>query len=209
MRKLLAAGGLLVALVGLWTTAVVTQTVQCGGSFVPSLNCIISGRWNLTSLDTVSGLPFPFQVAGVTATGVVSRTVNVSHASILTLGTTAVSLVPAPGAGKYIDVIAASFYFDYTTAYTGTSDLRLYYTNRTTGAAASPTIQRTFLTTATADTLLRLTGTIDNTTDTTGVVNGPVVLQTITGANFASGNASNSLRITVNYRIVTVTGTVN
>ena len=208
MRKLLGVLALIGTVVGLWTTAVVTQTVQCGGSFVPSMNCVVSGRWNFSSLDSVSGLPYPFQVAGVTASGVVSRTTNLTNGQILAINTTPITVVPAPGGGKYVDVIGVFLYFDYTGAYTGGSALRLWYTNRGTGPAASAEILATFLTTGASDAGVRVQGTPDNTTDLDGALNAPVVLQAA-GAAFGSGNASNTLRVVVNYRIVTATGTVN
>ena len=60
MRKL--GYGLLaaVAVVSLWVTAVAAQGVQCGGSFVPSLNCTISGQWVWTQAS-------PFVFEGTTA----------------------------------------------------------------------------------------------------------------------------------------------
>lgn len=211
MTRIFGALATVVVLVGLWVTAVATQSVQCGGSFVPSLNCTIPGLWNFTKNNGLStSLPTPFQVAGVTATGVTSRTTDLNNTQVLSLDDTAITMVPAPGPGKYIDVIGVQLFFDYTATYTGGSNLRLWYTDRATGPPASAAITTSgFLTGVTSDALVRVTGTPDNTTDLAGAVNVPVVLQAIAATAFGGGNASNTLRVIVHYRIVTATGTVN
>lgn len=208
MRKQLTIWAVaLAALSSLWVVAVQTQTIQCGGSFVPSLNCVISGRWNYTSADAVSGLPTPFQNAGVTATGVVSRTVTLGHGQIILLGTTPITGVPAPGPGKWIDVIGAQLFFDYTTAYAGGANLRLWYgTTRAIPASEAITVSG-FLVSVTADHTVRVQGTPSNTPDIP--LNTAVMIGNINGVQFTSGNAANTLRVTIHYRVVTASGTVN
>lgn len=204
-RKVGASLIVALALVGLWVTAVQTQVVQCGGSFVPSLNCTISGRWNFTnttsSVNTTSQGGIPFQVGGVDATGVVSLTTTLTHAQLLAINLTPVTVVPAPGAGYYVDVISVNLAFNYTTAYTGGSDLRLFYGSRGAGNAASAAITASgLLVSVTADAINRVSGVPDNTDPPT--TNLAVVIQGTTAAVFASGNAANTLRVVVNYRIV-------
>lgn len=208
MRKLFGALLLLGALVGLWTTAVVTQTVQCGGSFVPSLNCIVSGRWNFNNTTTSAGLtsqgPIPFQAGGTDVTGIISRVTTLTHTQILGLNAAAggVTVVEAPGAGYYVDVISVNLIFNYTTAYTSGSDLRLYYGGRQSGNAASATITASgLIVSVTADATNRVAGVPDNTDPPT--TNLAVVIQQVDSTAFASGSALNTLRVVVNYRIVT------
>jgi hypothetical protein len=205
MRKFLGAGLLLAALVGLWTAAVVTQGVQCGGSFVPSLNCTVSGRFNFTnvttSVNTTTQGPIPFQAGGVDVTGIVSRVTDLTNADILTLGSTPVTVVPAPGAGYYVDVISVNLIFNYTAAYTSGGNMRLFYGTAATGNAASALITASgLLVSVTADAIERVSGVPDSTDPPT--TNLAVVLATVTGVNFATSTAGNTLRVVVNYRIV-------
>ena len=209
-RKLLTLLLGVTALVGLWVTAVATQGVQCGGSFVPSLNCTVSGRFYFTNLTTGAGLtsqgPIPFQVRDQNSnpadvSGIVSRVTTLTNTQILTLGTVPVTVVPAPGAGYFVDVIAVSLAFNYTAAYTAGADMRLFYGSASGGNAASAVITASgLLTSVTADAINRVSGVPDNTDPPT--TNLAVVLQTITGVNFATSNAANTLRVVVNYRIV-------
>lgn len=209
MKRILTTSALLVGVLVLTGISLSVAQGQ-GGAFLPSLNYPITGFWNWVRTPSVAGIPEPFRVAGVTATGVVSRTVDLTNAQVLTLDNTAITIVPAPGASKLIDVIGVQLFFDYTAAYTGGSDLRLWYTNRTTDPPASAVITTSgFLTAVGSDALVRVTGTPDNTTDLARAVNEPVVLQAVTATVFAGGNAANTLRVVVHYRIVRVTGTVN
>lgn len=204
MRKLIGGALLLAALVGLWTTAVVTQTVQCGGSFVPSLNCIVSGRWNYTNTTSSAGTttqgPIPFQVSGTDVTGIISRVTELSNANVLALNTTPITVVPAPGPGYYVSVVRADLIFNYTTAYSSGSDLKLYWTSRSAGNAATGTITASgFLVSVSADTITTVAGGPDGPDP---IANAPVVLQQTTATAFAGGNVANNVRVVVNYRIV-------
>ena len=203
MRKTLIACGLAL-LLAVTSYRFAGASVQCGGSFVPTLACTIPGLWNFTNPTTTSvPYPVPFQVAGTEATGVISTYVDLTNAQMLALNTTAVTIVPAPGVGKYVDVIAWSASFNYTGAYTSPVDIKLYYTSRTGGNAASGAITGSGLFDATADKNRRGAGTDANTDPP--ITNVPVVIMNTTGGAMGGGNASNSMRITVNYRIV-VTG---
>mgnify|MGYP001564360554 CR=1 FL=1 len=64
--------------------------------------------------------------------------VSLTNAQVLALNSTAVTVIDDPGDGYIVDVIDGMLFFDYTAAYTagGSDDLRLWYTNRTTGPAA-------------------------------------------------------------------------
>ncbi len=146
MRRL---SSLLIAIaiaVGLWTAAIYTQGVQCGGSFVPSMNCTIGGRWYFTSrtssVGTTSQGPIPFQVRDQNGspqdvTGITSVVRDLTNAEVLAINATPITVVPAPGAGYYVDVLAVDGIFNYTTAYSSGSNMKLFYGSRTGGNAAS------------------------------------------------------------------------
>ena len=109
MKRLLTGLAVALTVAGLWVAGVATESIQCGGSFTPSFNCTIPGLWNFTKTNGLTtSLPTPFQVAGVTATGVTSRTTDLTNAQVLTLGNIAgyVQVVPAPGVNKYIDAVS-------------------------------------------------------------------------------------------------------
>ncbi len=181
----------------------VDASVQCGGSFVPTLACTIPGLWNFTNPTTVlSPNPVPFQVGGVDATGVISAIVDLNNTQVLALDRTGITIIPAPGTGKSIDVVGVTLAFNYTGAYTvgGGDDLKLYYGSRIGGNAASASIETNGFLTATADIAIRVAGTPDNTNPS--VSNQAVVLMNTSGVAFGGGNAANSLRVIANYRIV-------
>lgn len=210
MRKqLLIWATVLATLSGLWVVAVQTQGVQCGGSFIPSLNCTVSGRWLWTNTLAINGGrtqgPIPFQVRDQNnnpqdVTGIISRTVDLTNTQVLALNTTPVTIVPAPGVGYYISVVRADLIFNYTTAYTSGSDMKLYWTSRGAGNAATGTITVSgFIVSVSADTVTTVAGGPDGPEPG---LNAPVVLQQTTQVAFGGGNAANSLRVVVNYRIV-------
>ncbi len=198
----LVAIGLALGVIGV--VRVQGVAIQCGGSFVTNTNCIIQGFWNFT--NTAAGVgktyPSPFQVGGTDVTGIISKETTLSNAQVLALNTTPITVVPAPGAGYYVDVIAVSLAFNYAGAYTVNSgdDLRLYYTSRAAGTAASSVIETNGFLTSTADIIIRVLGVPDNTNPPT--TNAPVVLADTTITAFGGGNAGNSLKVIVNYRIV-------
>lgn len=189
----------------LWVVAVQTQAVQCGGSFVPSLNCTVSGKWYFTNITTAQG-PIPFQArdqnnTAQDVTGIISRVTDLTNTQVLALNVTPVTVVPAPGAGFYVDVISVNLVFNYTAAYTNGSDLRLFWGSRGTGNAASAVITVSgLIVSVSADAANRVSGVPDNTDPPT--TNLPVVIQQTTTTVFATGDAANLLRVVVNYRIV-------
>ena len=211
MRKFFGALLLLAALIGLWTAAVATQAVQCGGSFVPSLNCRVTGRFLFTNTTSSAGTttqgPIPFQVNDQDGnardvTGIISRSVDLTNAQLLLIHASgsAVTIIPAPGAGYVISVVNVQYYFNYTTAYAnGPTALRLYYTSRYAGAAASGSVATSGFLTATSDQLRNSTGIPD---DTNPIANTLVALQGTTNTAFTSGAAANTMRVMVWYRIV-------
>lgn len=125
------------------------------------------------------------------------KTTKIAHAAILTLRATPVTLVPAPGAGKAINVKAVHLVFDVTTtAYTESADnLAVEYS----GGADILTIETT--------------GFLDQTTDQvrtvspaealfTPVANEAVQLFNNGDGEFGAGNAANTLSVTVEYDVI-------
>lgn len=199
--KRLVIGALVAAGMGLLLhPAARAQTVNCSGSFLPSFNCLITGLWDFTPASPSTAYDVPFKANGSEVTGVVSKVVDLTNAQVLALNTTPVTLVAAPGIGHYVDVISISLVFKYTGAYTSAQDVRCYYTSRYSGNACSATITGSGFFDATANTAIRVAGVPDNTNPP--VTNVPVVLQQTVLTAMGGGNAANSIRVIIHYRIV-------
>jgi len=200
--KRLALG--LLAAVGLGLVlhpAAVAQTVGCGGAFVPTFNCLIQGLWDFTPQNSTTAYDVPFKANGSEATGVVSKVVDLTNAQVLALNKTGVSVIAAPGIGKSIDVIGVTLIFNRTGAYTSAQNVRLFYGSRTSGNAASAVITGVAFFDAGASISIRVAGTPDNTNPS--VSNQAVVIvQATTAAAMGGGNAANTVRVVVHYRII-------
>lgn len=120
---------------------------------------------------------------------------SLTNAQVLALRGTPITLVPAPGAGLFNELLGGHLFFDYTAAYTETDDdLAVKYTNGS-GAAASATMPGEFLE-ATADavqTIVPITAL--------AVANAALVLHNTGAEEFGGGNAANVLYFRVYYRI--------
>ncbi len=181
--------------------AAFAQTVGCGGSFTPAFNCLINGLWDFTPASPLTAYDVPFKANGSEATGVVSKVVDLTNAQVLALGQTAVTIIPAPGVGKSIDVVGVTLVFKWTAAYTSPQNVRLFYGSRQSGNSASALITGSGFFDASANIAIRVAGTPDNTNPS--VTNQAVVIsQFSTAAAMGGGNAANSIRVVVNYRIV-------
>lgn len=199
MRKFLIGSVIALTLAFGGVSYVAAQT-QCGGSFLPNLNCVVSGFWNWTHLNSLTSLPEPFQANGQTVTGIVSKSVDLSNSQVLALNTTAIPILPAPGAGKYYEVVQWCAAFNYTAAYSSISgnNLQLYYGTRTGGSAAATAITALGFLDASADKIICSAGIPNNTNPPT--TNSAVVLANTTGLAAAGGDALNTLRVTVWFR---------
>ena len=116
-----------VAVAVLLHPAALAQTINCSGSFTPNFNCLITGTWNFAPTNGTTAYDVPFKTNGSEATGVVSKVVTLTNAQVLALNLTPITVIAAPGIGKYVDVISVNYVFDYVGAYTSPQDVRCYW----------------------------------------------------------------------------------
>lgn len=129
--------------------------------------------------------------------------VTLTNAQVLALNTTPITLVSAPGTGLVVEIIGAVLSLNYTATYSNGSDLMLYYGSRTTGNAASAAITAaSFLTSVTANTVVRVSGTPSNTLMPT--TSTAVAVQQVDGTAFTGGNTANTLKIQAMYRTLNI-----
>lgn len=131
--------------------------------------------------------------------------VTLTNAQVLALKTAAITIIPAQGTGTLIDVLEGMIIFDYTGAYTESTDnLRLYY-RTSLNEPATNLIEMTGFIDATADAIIKF-GPVANDQVIQGaeLTNVAVVLS-IPDAdnNFGGGNASNQVTVVVLYRVIT------
>ena len=129
------------------------------------------------------------EVAALAANNYVEATVTVTKAQLTALQTTDVELIPAPGANKYIKVLAVSAFLDYTApAYTFAQSIRLEINNITMCA-----LPNTFGQSA-ADTVFN--GSVSD-----GIIaaNTPLIIGT-SGAVGGGGNSS--MQVKIRYQIL-------
>ena len=114
-------------------------------------------------------------------------TVNVSSAEILSLFTTPIEIIPAPGANKFIRIIGGNIYNKFnTTAYASGGNLFMYYNNATLTPACSTPANIAFLN-ATGSTFAGVA--ITTSYYTVNAVNVPIFLKMIT-QNPTTGNGT-------------------
>ena len=130
-------------------------------------------------------------------TGVVQYAeVAVSIAEMKLLNSAPKTLVAAPGAGKVLEFLGATFIYDYAAVFTeSTDDLVVRFTDAS-GAIASTTLDATGLLDQSAD-QLRTFKPI--TTDLTPVANSPLVLHN--SGNGEYGGTGSPCRVKVAYRV--------
>lgn len=123
-----------------------------------------------------------------------SKRVTLTSAQVLALNGTPVTLISAPWAGLFVDVISVTAAVDYNSAaYATNTTIELRYTN---GSGAKVSADVAALLTATADKTVTVKGV---TTELVNVANAPVVARVATG-NPVTGNSPISFQVT--YRIL-------
>jgi hypothetical protein len=128
--------------------------------------------------------------------------VSITNAEMLALRAAPKTLVAAPGAGKVIQFLGALLFFDYTAAYTESTDnLAIRYTDGS-GTIVSQAIEAGGFVDATADTMTNALPKIDAISAKTACDNAVLVLHNTGDGELGGGNAANSVRVRVAYRIV-------
>lgn len=162
------------------------------------INQLVDGYNGLT----VDGLCVASQLGNAANTGQeLSREVVISAANIVAMYATPVEVIPAPGAGKVIEVLSAILIYDYATAaYTGGGVVTLTYGS--SGATITSNIAAANAFAATGDKVYPL-GTLVATGGISMPVNTSVVITNGTGAFVNPGTAAGVGRLHVLYRIHT------
>lgn len=125
---------------------------------------------------------------------ILTKQVLITSAEMLAIYTTEKTLIAAPGAGYFIDVLSISEFLDYnTTAYTTNTTLEYRYTNK---SGAKVTVDSPNLLAATADKVITVKA---DDAEVVNAINAPVVATTATG-NPAAGDSP--VYVTVTYRVM-------
>lgn len=129
--------------------------------------------------------------------------VSLTNANVLNLRATPITLVAAPGAGKFVEFISAQLLFDYVGAYTESTDnMAIKYENGS-GTAVSETIEATGFVDATADTVINVKPTTSAALAKTAIENKVLCLHNTGDGEYGGGNAGNAVRVKVAYRVHT------
>mgnify|MGYP003490041633 FL=1 len=181
----------------------VDRTLVASGTNTLSGATTISGALSATSTADLSGATSFTGAPG----GQQTATVTLTNAQMLALRATPITIIPAPGAGKWIQVLEGCLVFNYTAVYTESADnLALRYVDGS-GAKASADIEATGFVDATADAITNIAplaqlGTSSLTT--AGVIsNALVCIHNIGDGEFGGGNAANTVKVIVDYIVRT------
>lgn len=191
-----------------WDIFMGTQTgadsVEITSSFLVTGTKIIlhqPGDW-VTIIDIGNSVTPKWQVHyGTHNSGVANiyeASIYITSAQILALNTTPVQIIPAPGIGKYIELVSASDLIIYnTTPYATNTSLVLSYTGGTARIAVDPFIL--------VSTVSRKLGIIEDTSvgaADTQIVENAALRVSVQSGNPTGGNSA--IKINVLYRIITL-----
>jgi hypothetical protein len=128
-------------------------------------------------------------------------TVNIATGDVLTMATTPIELVAAPGAGKFVEFLSAQIILNYNSVpYTEAGDnMAIRYTDGA-GVIVSQTVECTGFIDQVADTITNAIPKADAIVAASGAVNQALVLDNV-GSNFGAGNSD--LIVKVSYRVIT------
>jgi hypothetical protein len=161
-----------------------------------SSNPIASGEAGIY-LDSSTGLQFVDAVGGT----VNKRRVVITDAEVKLLRATPKELVPAPGAGKFIEFVGMALFFDRTAVYTETADnLAVKYENGA-GTTASEAIETTGFLDAASDAIMLVKPAASAVILTAAGVNKALVLHNTGDGEIGGGNAANELIAEISYRV--------
>ena len=127
--------------------------------------------------------------------------VSLTNTNMLNLAATPIEVVAAPGAGKVLEFISAELFFDYTGAYTETTDNLVFRYTDGSGVQVSELVEATGFVDATADTATNAIAKSDVIVAKTGCDNKAIVIDNMGNGEFGGGNAANVVRVKVAYRI--------
>lgn len=166
--------------------------------------CIVkSSTVGVIRFDLVETPVGNFPQASISENLIRYTTGSITNAEMLALRATPKELVAAPGAGKVLELLSIVLLFDYTGAYTETADNMAVKYENGSGVAASETIEATGFVDATADTLTIGVAKNDVIVAKSGCENKALVLHNTGGDEYGGGNAANSIRFKVAYRVHT------
>jgi len=181
----------------LFEEAVTLQgTTTVSGSLIPTGSLAPTGSVDLSGASAFTGAVGAMQTATVTLT----------NAQILALRAAPITVVAAPGAGKWVQVLGGCLINNYTGAYTESADnLALRYVNGS-GSKASADIEMTGFADATADEITNILPLAALTTQISAageLSNALVCIHNTGDGEFGGGNAGNSWKVIVDYVVRT------
>lgn len=142
-------------------------------------------------------------IASIDERAIRYTSVALTNAQILALRATPITVIAAPGAGKFIEFVSGILIFNRTAAYTETADnLRLRYVNGS-GSFASQEIEATGFVDAAGNAIINILPNAINSIITAGgeLSNALICIHNVGGDEFGGGDAANTITVSVAYRV--------
>lgn len=183
-------------------TNAISGTTTISGTVTDSSTATRSGTNTFTGAVDLSGATSFTGAVGSLQTA----TVTLTNAQMLALRATPITIIAAPGAGKWIQVVSGTLIFDRTGAYTETADnMALRYVDGS-GSKASADIEATGFVDAAGDAIQQIRPMAETILTTAGEISNALVCLHNTGdGEYGGGNAANTVKAIVSY-IVRTTG---